>query len=548
MKITIAQLNPVIGDFSGNLQKLTSALKKAESEGSDLVIFSELFITGYPPRDLLEQRAFIGQAEAALKSLLEISKSAPSTGILCGTVTPTRKTTGNGLYNTAVLVENGEFLFCQHKTLLPTYDVFDEARYFDPSEIRDIFVFKGKKLGITICEDAWNDPEANPKIQYDMDPVAILAGKGAEIIINLSASPFFAGKDAIRYHLIQKHVRRHGTAFFLVNQVGGNDELLFDGKSLVLDPEGRLIHLSPAFSAEISTVDTDHPPRPVAFIPQEKTASVFDALVMGIRDYMSKCDFSHAVLGLSGGIDSAVTCCLAVKALGKNHVTAVAMPSVYSSKSSVDDSALLADALGIDFKIIPITAVYDAYLTSLKDPFHGLPMDVTEENIQARIRGNILMALSNKFGWLTLSTGNKSEISVGYCTLYGDMSGGLSVISDVPKTMVYELARYINRKKQTIRENILTKPPSAELKPDQTDADTLPPYDILDRILAAYLDDQCSRQEIIDTGLDPATVDWVITAVNRNEYKRRQAAPGLKVTTRAFGVGRRMPVAARYSI
>ncbi|MCD6127297.1 MAG: NAD+ synthase [Methanomicrobia archaeon] len=542
MKVTIAQMNPTVGDIKGNMKKMEDVLSKTSS---DLIIFPELYITGYPPRDLLERREFIKKVQKANHEVTLLSKKYPERGILFGTVLPNKNEYGKGLYNSAVLVYNGKILIEEHKSLLPTYDVFDEARYFDPSSEISTVSFKNEILGISICEDAWNDPDLWLKRNYRIDPIEILVKKGATLLINISASPFSMGKDEIRYRIIRNHALKHKKRFIFVNQVGGNDELIFDGKSMYIDENGNLIDILPSFEEFIKTIDLGLK-NPVPFTPEERISSVYRALVLGLRDYMRKCGFKKAVLGLSGGIDSAVTCCIAVEAMGSENVLGVSMPSEYSSEGSVKDSKKLAENLGIEFKIIPITPIFRSYLSTLKEHFEGRKEDVTEENIQARIRGNILMALSNKFGYLVLSTGNKSELAVGYCTLYGDMSGGLAVISDVPKTMVYELAYYINRESEIIPEEIIKKPPSAELRPDQLDQDTLPPYDILDRILHLYLDQYCTYEEIVKEGLDPETVRWVINAVNRNEYKRRQAVPGLKVTTKAFGTGRRMPIAAVY--
>lgn len=545
MKITLAQLNPTIGDFEGNLKQAYRAIEQAHTAGSDLVIFPELYVTGYPPRDLLEKKDFIQQAQAVLQALCDFSKKRPETAILCGTVLPTEKPVGKGLYNMAVLIENGAILFQQSKSLLPNYDVFDEMRYFDMADAIDIFPFHGEKLGITICEDAWNDPEFWPRREYDLDPVEILAKKGATVIINVSASPYHVGKETIRHHLVSNHVARHRIPFVFVNQVGGNDELIFDGTSMVVWPDTEKMICFPRFEEHIDTIDLNEPSGE-PFVAQDPVASVHDALLLGIRDYLRKCGFRQVVLGLSGGIDSALVCALAAKALGPENVLALSMPSPYSSEGSINDAEALAKNLGVDFKLVPIHKLFQPYLDTLLPLFEGKSADTTEENVQARIRGNLVMAFSNKFGRLALSTGNKSEIAVGYCTLYGDMSGGLSVISDVPKMMVYALSEYINRNQEIIPQSIIDKPPSAELKPDQKDQDTLPPYEILDHILSLYVDEKRSREEILKQNFEPSVVDWIIRTVNRNEYKRRQAAPGLKVTTKAFGIGRRMPVAAKY--
>lgn len=549
MIVTLAQLNPVVGDIEGNVQKIADALSLSKQDLPDLIVFPELFLVGYPPRDLLEKSWFIEKTQKAVEELTKISMNYPGTGVLAGVPLPTGKSTGRGLYNSAILVHRGKILAAQHKSLLPYYDVFDESRYFDPAPEVAAVSFKGEVLGISICEDAWNDPELWPRRRnYPFDPIEMLAGKGATLLINLSASPFHVGKEKIRYRLVQNHAKKHVLSFVFVNQIGGNDELIFDGRSFCLDQNGEPVDVFPPFEEAVRNVDVSRPGTPGGYTFQDETASIYEALILGIRDYLRKCGFGKALIGLSGGIDSAVTCCLATAALGKENVLGVTMPGPYSSGGSLEDSRQLAKNLGIDIRVIPITGVFEAYLESIKESFSGKEPDITEENLQARIRGNILMALSNKFGCLVLSTGNKSELAVGYCTLYGDMSGGLSVISDVPKTSVYKLADHINRGSEIIPRAILDKAPSAELKPDQRDQDTLPPYDVLDAILDLYLEESCSLKEMIDKGFDPETVKWVIRAVNRSEFKRRQAAPGLKVTSKAFGIGRRMPIAAKYEL
>jgi len=542
MKITMAQLNPTVGDIGGNVKKLMDTVEA--NAKSDIVVFPEMFITGYPPRDLLEKHGFIGRVEKAVASITEFSRRFPKTGILFGA--PVRNSNeGMELYNAAVLMQNGKMLMVQHKSLLPTYDVFDEARYFEPAKSIDVVDFMGEKLGISVCEDAWNDPELWHRKQYATDPIEALAGKGATLMINISASPFHLEKEKVRFRLIGTHAKRRKVPFVYVNQTGANDEIIFDGRSFFVDSSGRLVKALPAFEEHVATIDTDASGS-AGYRPDDVMETLEKALVLGIKDYFRKCGFSKAVVGLSGGIDSAVTCTLAVRALGKKNVTGISMPSKFSSAGSVDDSRTLAENLGIDFRVIPIKAIHDAYLKTLSPHFRGTKAGVTEENIQARIRGNILMAFSNKFGHIVLSTGNKSEMAVGYCTLYGDMSGGLSVISDVPKTMVYRLAEYINRDNAVIPKSTITKPPSAELRPDQKDQDTLPPYDILDGILHHYVDEGASPDEIKRMGFDVDTVDWIVKAVNRNEYKRKQAPPGLKVTSKAFGQGRRIPIAAKH--
>ncbi len=547
MKVALAQLNPTVGDLSGNVKKISEALARL-SPDTDLVIFPELYITGYPPRDLLERPAFIERTQAALQEVAALSARHPHLGLIVGAPRPTGKARGKGLYNSAVLFYQGRDIFRRDKSLLPTYDVFDETRYFDRAVTVDAAFFKGETLGISICEDAWCQEENWCQRLYDFDPVAILAAKGATVLINISASPYQVGKEEVRYHLMRRHARKYGTPFVYVNQVGGNDELIFDGRSLAFDRTGEPLAVLPSFQEAVVTVDLSQSGNPGLYEPQEKIASVADALVLGTRDYLGKCGFRRAVVGLSGGVDSAVVCCLAVRALGRENVLGVAMPSPYSSPESLRDSRQLAENLGIDFLVIPITSIYECYREAFRGLFDVDTIDVTLENIQARIRGNILMALSNRFGHIVLSTGNKSELAVGYCTLYGDMSGGLSMLADVPKTMVYELARYLNREREIIPESILTKAPSAELRPGQKDQDTLPPYDILDQVMHLYLVEARSYQDIVNQGFDPEVVRWVIRAIDRNEYKRRQAAPGLKITSKAFGMGRRIPIAAKFEM
>ena len=546
MKVAVAQLNPVIGDVEGNLDKAVESLARLEGK-ADLLIFPELFLAGYPPRDLLKRPSFIRKTQAALRKLVEASRELSRTGIIMGTPIPTGKDEGAGLYNSAFLISSGEVVACQNKSLLPTYDVFDETRYFDPALEVCVIPFRDQLLGISICEDAWNDPTLWPTRLYPFDPIEALAKKGATLFINISASPFYLGKERVRFGLIRRHAMKYGVPFVYVNQVGGNDELIFDGSSLCINGNGYAIEIFPSFEESVGIVDLTSPASPDLKPVNGEIESLRKALVLGIRDYAEKCGFSKAVIGLSGGIDSAVTCCLAAEALGGPNVLGVSMPSPYTSTESRDLSIRLADNLGIEFEEIFITDIYRSYVESLKDQL-GLKeeVDVTLENIQARIRGNVLMAISNRFGHLVLSTGNKSEIAVGYCTLYGDMSGGLAAISDVPKTMVYRLARQINRYSEIIPTEIIRRPPSAELKPDQRDQDTLPPYRVLDSILHHYIEDGLSVRDIIELGFDPETVDWVAGAVKRNEYKRKQVPPGLKVTTKAFGTGRRMPIAARY--
>ena len=549
MKITMAQLNPMVGDLAGNKTAIESTYEAAAKTGSDLVVFSELFLTGYPPWDLLERPWFIERASSAVKELAAMTASHPETGLLFGAPRPALTGEGKPLYNSAIFAHRGRVILEQHKSLLPTYDVFDETRYFAPApEIRTL-EFKGERLGITICEDAWTDAALWPQGRlYDLDPVSVLAGKGATLFINISASPFQAGKEEIRFGLIRGHARKHGRPFIFVNQVGANDELVFDGRSFAFDGKGEPVAIGAAFDEDVLTVETGQAGTPGLYAPLGTIESVHEALALGLRDYMRKCGFGKVVVGLSGGIDSAVTCCLAAAAIGPENVLAVTMPMPFSSAGSVDDSIALAERIGIRCVKLPIGAVYEAYIAALAPHFAGRAADTTEENLQARIRGNILMAFSNKYGYLVLSTGNKSELAVGYCTLYGDMSGGLAILSDVPKTMVYALAAHINRKGERIPRAIIDKPPSAELKPGQFDSDTLPPYPILDGILHEYVEELRSVDEIVGMGFAADVVRKVAAMVDRNEYKRAQAAPGIKVTTKAFGVGRRMPIAAKVSL
>jgi len=549
VRIAVAQLNPTVGDIEGQTERIIETYTRVASSEIDLVVFPELYLVGYPPRDLLERTWFIERVERALDRLARLTEDRPETGLLLGVPVRNGQQAGKDLHNAAVLLHRGRVEAVRAKSLLPSYDVFDETRYFARADEVRVVPFKGERLGISICEDAWNDPALWPsKVSYSSDPIAALAEQGATLLVNISASPYWRGKERIRHRLISGHARRHKVPFLYVNQVGGNDELLFDGRSMAIDARGNPIALFPSFEEAVDIIDMRETGAPHGYEAEEEIATVHKALVMGLRDYARKCGFKTAVLGLSGGIDSAVTACLAAAALGAENVLGISMPSQYSSTGSIEDSRKLAENLGIDFRIVPIADVFGSYLVALEAHFRGLESNVAEENIQARIRGNMLMAFSNKFGYLVLSTGNKSELAVGYCTLYGDMSGGLAVISDVPKMMVYELAHYINRERAIIPEASITKPPSAELRPNQTDQDTLPPYEVLDAILEYYVEDGFSVEEIVARGFEDETVRWVVRTVNRNEFKRRQAAPGLKVTTKAFGSGRRMPIAARFDV
>ncbi len=547
MKVALAQINPIVGDTEGNLAKMVKVLAGFGKDKPDLVVFPELSLVGYPPLDLVERHWFIEREQKALDELLKISRQYMDTGVLIGSVQPAEKNPGRGIHNSAVLIHGGKVVFEQPKTLLPTYDVFDEARYFDPAQNIEPFSFKGEKLGVSICEDAWIDSDlCEPGRYYSSDPIETLARKGATLLINISASPFQVEKEEARYNLIRRHAVKHKLPFVYVNQVGGNDELVFDGRSVFLNRQGEPISVFPAFREHVETIDTNAPADPQGYAPLEKIRSIYEALALGTRDYVRKSGFSKALVGLSGGIDSAVTICLAVEALGAENIISLAMPSPYSSRESVEDAQALASNLGVELRILPINNIFKSYLETWKDHFKGLAPNVTEENIQARIRGNLLMAFSNKFGHFLLTTGNKSELALGYCTLYGDMCGSLAVIGDVPKTMVYELAHYINRKSEVIPRRCIEKPPSAELRPNQRDQDSLPPYDLLDRILYYYIEEGYSIERIAEQGFDREMVKWVIRTMNRNEFKRKQAAPVLKVTSKAFGMGRKMPIVAKH--
>ena len=564
MKIALAQLNPTVGDLDGNLEKLKLNLAEIGRAGADLMILPELFLCGYPPRDLLDRSSFIKQCESALEELKKISALYPKTAILVGTITRCQLTHGKKLHNSAVLIENGKTLFTQSKSLLPAYDVFDENRYFEPARKVLVYPFHDEVLGISICEDAWNETDGPQPHLYEQNPLSQLHKAGATLIINLSASPYYLGKERLRLNILARQSQRLKLPLLMINQVGGNDELIFDGNSLALNYEGKVRAQAVQFSEEILTIETDDL-KPIKFKSENVTLPVKSelkspplttpdpmeqmekALVLGISDYFKKCGFKQTVIGLSGGIDSALTCALAVKALGSDNVWGITMPSPYSSGGSVEDSRILAENLGIRFDIMPINPIYQNYLDTLEPLFEKRPMDLAEENIQARIRGNLLMAIANKFGRLLLATGNKSEMAVGYCTLYGDMSGGLAPISDLPKSLVYALSHYINQEKIIIPPATLSKEPSAELRPDQKDQDSLPPYDLLDKVLALYIDEGLDAATISDQEKFPLEmVSEIITLVNRNEYKRRQAPPGLKVTSKAFGSGRRMPIAAKF--
>ena len=546
MKIGFAQINPTVGDLRGNFGKIAGAYDQLARAGADIVIAPELAVTGYPPQDLVFKSRFVPENLAVLDQL---QKRLNKTALLVGFV-DRNEGRGKPFHNAAALLQAGEPLQKTHKSLLPTYDVFDEDRYFEPAREIAPLKFRGYRIGVTICEDIWTERYL-PRPFYDVDPVRALVAQEAEMILNVSASPFSLRKPAVRREMISGLAGTYQRPIFYCNAVGGNDQLVFDGNSIAVNARGQLLAQLPAFEEASVIVDSESvqaPEIPSAGIVQE----LYSALRLGLRDYLAKCGFKSAVLGLSGGIDSAVVAAIAVDALGPHNVTGVSMPSQFSSRGSILDALALAKNLRIQCLQIPIADAFAVFKAQFKEVFAGRTEDATEENMQARLRGMTLMALSNKFGHLVLSTGNKSELAVGYCTIYGDMAGGLAVISDVPKTMIYELARFINSeasragKGEIIPASTIEKPPSAELRPNQKDQDTLPPYDVLDAILRLYVEDNLSVAEIVAQGFDEKTVRWVQRRVDLNEYKRAQAAPGLRVTSRAFGLGRRMPIAQRY--
>jgi len=555
MKIALAQTNPTVGDIPGNAEMIRRHMACARRQGARLVVFPELALVGYPPRDLLLKG---GLVEANLAALESLAAETHGMAAVVGYVDRNASGVGRPLHNALALLDDGRVVQRKFKTLLPTYDVFDETRYFEPGPAAVVVEIDGVRLGLSVCEDIWNPDDPDMVHLYREDPIRELARAGAQAVVNISASPFVLGKHATRLRLVRLQAAAHGLPVLYCNQVGGNDELIFDGASMAVAPDGRLLAQCRDFEEDMAVVDLPRPGRgagqtaapadavPAEALPREGVASLHAALVLGLGDYCRKCGFTDVVLGLSGGIDSALVACLAAEALGPHHVTAVAMPSRYSSAQSLADAKCLAANLGVRFETIPIDAIHRAYEQTLHDIFSGLAPDAAEETVQARIRGAILMALSNKFGWLLLATGNKSELATGYCTLYGDMCGGLAPIGDVPKLMVYDLARYINRTRQIIPESILIRAPTAELKPNQTDQDTLPPYDVVDRIVELYVEQQVPLDGLLAAGIDAETARRMVRMIDRAEYKRRQAAPVLKVTSRAFGMGRRMPIAQRY--
>lgn len=572
MKIALVQINPIIGDFAYNIAKISSWTQKARNRGCDLAIFPELAVCGYPPQDLLERPAFIVQHDRALE---ELAARVAGIGIICGHLERHTDSYGKPLHNSASFIENGRIVFTTQKRLLPTYDVFDEARYFEPGRRSRSFRYKGLNLGITVCEDIWNDKGSFPQQLYEVDPIAELLtdlrkqSSRIDLLINISASPFQINKEYIKQDIFTGVCLNNNLPLIYVNQVGGQDSLLFDGRSMAMDPKGRIVARAERFMEDLVVVDTEkwqgeihdrHESGAGSGIVESAQKSegfqtiktVCSALIMGVKDYGRKCGFVQGIVGLSGGVDSAVTCVVACEAFGPENVLGISMPSPYTSAESIEDARRLAENLGCHFEIIEISEIFSVFKESLAPVFStsekpgGNMVDITEQNIQARIRGNILMALSNKYGSLLLSTGNKSEMAVGYCTLYGDMSGGLAVISDVPKLLVYELAEYFNRDREVIPARIITKPPSAELAPNQVDQDDLPPYAVLDPILQEYLEQNKSVAEIAELGFDRQVVEDIVRRIRINEYKRKQAPMGLKITSKAFGYGRRYPTAQNF--
>ena len=543
MKIALAQLNPTVGDFAGNSTKILDFAGRAAKQGADLAVFSELCLCGYLPMDLIERPQFIDRNERELACL---AKHLPIPSII-GYAARASGSTGKSAANAAALLANGKIEFVQHKMLLPTYDVFDESRYFQPAASQNVFAFGGQNLGITVCEDIWNDKTFWAKPLYERDPVAELIAKRASLIINISGSPYTIHKRTLRLDMLRALAKSHGLPVVYVNQVGGNDSLVFDGGSVVVLPDGRIPAQASSFVEDLVIFDTDTMSGQLHPQPATELEFVLQALICGTRDYVCKSGFRSVVVGLSGGIDSSAVAAIAVAALGRENVLGVSMPGPYSSEGSRSDARKLAQNLGIEFLTIPISDAFQSYRITLADAFRGRPEDVTEENLQARVRGNLLMALSNKFGSMVLSTGNKSEMAVGYCTLYGDMAGGLAMLSDVPKTMVYALADLINRDRELIPRASIEKPPSAELRPNQKDEDSLPPYEVLDQILRAYIEEVKSPEQIaVELGFDINLVRSIAGKVDRNEYKRRQAPPGLKITSRAFGLGRPFPIVQKF--
>ncbi len=546
MKIALGQINPTVGDFSGNAAKIIEFSHRAQANGAGLILFPELSVCGYPPRDLVERASFVQHNRETVD---RIAAETRGIAVICGLVTPAHAESGKSVMNSAALLKDGKTAFLQSKMLLPTYDVFDEMRNFAPGKSQALVPFCGKQMALTICEDAWNDKHFWNKRLYTFDPVEALVHAGGNFVLNISASPFWLGKRELRRDMLATIARSYKVPVAMVNQVGGNDSLVFDGSSLVFNPAGEVIAQGKSFEEDIVYFDSDQLTGEIHNQIQGEEASAYSALVLGTRDYVRKCGFSQVIIGLSGGIDSALTAAIATDALGAKNVIGVGMPGPYSSTGSVDDARALAENLGIRFELLCIGDIFESYKKALAKVFAGRKEDETEENIQSRARGTVLMALSNKFGAIVLSTGNKSELAVGYCTLYGDMVGGLAVISDVPKTLVYRLSHYVNSRRPVIPQASLEKPPSAELRPGQMDSDTLPPYEVLDAILEDYVEESHPAHQIAaERGFDVSLVRRVIRMVERSEYKRQQAAPGIKISAKAFGYGRRFPIAAKSDV
>ncbi len=560
MKIALAQINPTVGDFAGNVDRILKFAARAGDLGAGLVVFPELAVCGYPPADFLEKKDFVARAVVAVDAIAAWTAEAGRPAILCGTVTPSGLAVGKQVRNVAVLLAGGKTTFVQQKMLLPFYDVFDEQRYFEPALQQTLVVVDGQPLAITVCEDAWNDKGFWPRQMYAVDPVDELMRQWGEqsaelaakprVILNISASPYWLGKPAVREKMLAAIAKHHGAVVAMVNQVGGNDSLVFDGSSVVVGRDGGVMARGAGFVEDLVVFDTDAAGLAAERNPaDDDVAAMWGALVLGTRDYVLKCGFKKVLVGLSGGIDSALVAAIAVEALGAENVLGIGMPSEYSSLGSIEDAKKLAKNLGVRFELLPIHSVFEQYKDVLEPLFAGTPFGLAEENLQSRIRGGLLMALSNKFGSLVLTTGNKSEMSVGYCTLYGDMVGALAVIGDVMKTKVYALSRYANREREVIPRSTLEKAPSAELRPEQKDTDSLPPYDVLDPILEAYVERYSSAEQIAEAqGVDVSLVRQVLQLVERSEYKRQQAAPVLKVTQKSFGMGRRFPIAVKVQL
>jgi NAD+ synthase (glutamine-hydrolysing) len=543
VRIALGQINTTIGDFSGNSAKVIDYAQRARSAGAELILFPELSICGYPPRDLVERPWFVQRNRETAET---IAHETQGIAVICGLVTPANAATGKSVKNSAALLRDGKVAAIQSKRLLPSYDVFDEMRNFAPADHQDLIAANGTQLALTICEDAWNDKHFWDRRLYGVDPVEDLIGAGGKVLLNISASPFYLRKRELRRDMLATIARNYRVPVAIVNQIGGNDSLVFDGSSFALNPNGDVIAQAKSFEEDLVYFDTESLTGDIHPQDTNEEASAYSALVLGTRDYVHKCGFRRVVLGLSGGIDSALTACIAVDALGAENVIGVGMPGPYSSQGSIDDAAELTRNLGICFEMVPIGDTFSAYRKALEPVFAGMKPDVTEENLQARIRGAVVMALSNKFGCLVLTTGNKSELGVGYCTLYGDMCGGLAVISDVPKTLVYRLSRFVNSRSPVIPASTIEKPPSAELRPDQKDSDSLPDYELLDTVLEEYIEGNKAPEAIAAAhGYPIELVRRVTCMVDKSEYKRQQAAPGLKISEKAFGFGRRYPIAAK---